>query len=255
MKPWLVDTARYYYSWVIVRCFHSIITSFFQAKEQLLEKKKQEEKELEENDPCVGGEMKTHSEPSDSGTKSLLLNPSVHNKLTLRDIIVPSKLMSKFLVLSIWNTEQNKETCGILAGVLQHNQLVITHLLIPKQYGGPDSCTTESEEEIFAYQDKHDLITLGWIHTHPTQTAFLSSIDLHTHCAYQLMMPEALAIVCSPKSDENCFFTLTPEHGLSYISNCKLTGFHPHPSEPPLYRKAEHAKLEDMPVEVVDLRR
>jgi hypothetical protein len=27
---------------------------------------------------------------------------------------------------------------------------------------------------------RHDLITLGWIHTHPSQKCFLSSIDLHT---------------------------------------------------------------------------
>lgn len=38
--------------------------------------------------------------------------------------------------------------------------------------------------------------------THPTQTAFLSSVDLHTHCSYQMMLPEAIAIVCSPKFNE-----------------------------------------------------
>lgn len=38
--------------------------------------------------------------------------------------------------------------------------------------------------------------------THPSQTAFLSSVDLHTHCSYQLMMPEAVAIVCAPKHNE-----------------------------------------------------
>ena len=40
------------------------------------------------------------------------------------------------------------------------------------------------------------------LQTHPTQTAFLSSVDLHTHCSYQLMMPEALAIVCAPRYQE-----------------------------------------------------
>lgn len=40
------------------------------------------------------------------------------------------------------------------------------------------------------------------LQTHPTQTAFLSSVDLHTHCSYQLMLPEAVAIVCSPKHKE-----------------------------------------------------
>ena len=40
----------------------------------------------------------------------------------------------------------------------------ITHLIVPKQRGTPDSCDTENEEELFDVQDKYDLITLGWIH-------------------------------------------------------------------------------------------
>ena len=43
------------------------------------------------------------------------------------------------------------------------------------------------------------LLTLGWIHTHPTQTCFLSSVDLHTHCGYQSLLDEAVAIVLSPR--------------------------------------------------------
>lgn len=77
---------------------------------------------------------------------------------------MPSKIISKFLILAIRNTEQNKETCGILAGVLKNDKLFISHLLIPNQVGTADSCSTENEEEIFAFQDKHNLITLGWIH-------------------------------------------------------------------------------------------
>lgn len=45
-----------------------------------------------------------------------------------------------------------------------HNQLMVTHLLLPKQTGTSDSCTTDNEEDLFTYQDKYDLITLGWIH-------------------------------------------------------------------------------------------
>ena len=47
-----------------------------------------------------------------------------------------------------------------------------------------------------------ELIFLFMLQTHPSQTAFLSSVDLHTHCSYQLMLPEAIAIVCSPKFNE-----------------------------------------------------
>ncbi|EEB13115.1 predicted protein [Pediculus humanus corporis] len=189
------------------------------------------------------------------GTRPTLLRPLSQINVALRHMMVPAKLMSKFLILSMMNTEQNKETCGILAGRLERDQLTISHLLIPKQVGTSDSCTTENEEEIFEYLDEHNLITLGWIHTHPSQTAFLSSVDLHTHCSYQLMIPEALAIVCSPKNEENGFFILTPEHGLDVVANCRQTGFHPHPTEPPLYKKAEHIAIEDLPVEIIDLRR
>ncbi|KAK8734298.1 hypothetical protein OTU49_006112 [Cherax quadricarinatus] len=91
--------------------------------------------------------------------------------------------------------------------------------------------------------------------THPTQTAFLSSVDLHTHCSYQLMMPEAVAIVCAPKYDETGFFTLSPNHGLPFISNCQQSGFHPHPKEPPLFQNASHVSLEkNFPIKVIDLR-
>lgn len=117
----------------------------------------------------------------------------------LRQIVVPKDTMSKFLALASKNTENNIETCGILAGRLQYNRLNVTHVIVPKQQGTADSCNTMNEEELFDIQDQHSLITLGWIHTHPSQTAFLSSVDLHTHCSYQIMMAEAIAIVCAPK--------------------------------------------------------
>ncbi|ONK72870.1 uncharacterized protein A4U43_C04F24260, partial [Asparagus officinalis] len=60
-------------------------------------------------------------------------------------------------------------------------------------------CSTTNEEEIFEFQDKQSLFTLGWIHTHPTQSCFMSSIDVHTHYSYQIMLPEAIAIVMAPR--------------------------------------------------------
>ena len=33
----------------------------------------------------------------------------------------------------------------------------------------------------------------------PSQTVFMSSVDLHTHCSYQIVMDEAIAIVCAPR--------------------------------------------------------
>ncbi|XP_030758199.1 STAM-binding protein-like A [Sitophilus oryzae] len=174
----------------------------------------------------------------------------------LKTVVVPGRVMSSFENMAQSNTNKNIETCGILAGKLEKNQLIITHMIIPKQTGTSDSCTTKNEEELFDYQDQHNLITIGWIHTHPTQTAFLSSVDLHTHCPYQLLMPEAIAIVCSPKYKETGFFILTPNYGLQYIANCRNAGFHPHPSDPPLFKKADHVRIDNgAHLEVLDLRK
>ncbi|XP_047528666.1 STAM-binding protein-like A [Vanessa atalanta] len=174
----------------------------------------------------------------------------------LRAVRVPAALLARFLALAADNTARNVELCGILAGILERDQLKITHVVVPKQTGTADSCSTNNEEEIFHYQDQHNLITLGWIHTHPTQTAFLSSVDLHTQCSYQLMMPEAIAIVCAPKYNETGYFALTPEYGMQYIANCRQTGFHPHPNDPPLFYTVSHIRIDNTaPVEMVDLRR
>ncbi|KAI9318817.1 hypothetical protein BX666DRAFT_1544310 [Dichotomocladium elegans] len=149
----------------------------------------------------------------------------------LRTLHVPKGIHQNFLEIARANTEKNVETCGILCGRLKNNVLRITTLIIPKQSGTPDTCTTENEEELFEYQDSQDLLTLGWIHTHPSQSCFLSSMDLHTHCSYQLMLPEAIAIVCAPKHDPNFgIFRLTDPPGLTLIAECRAQGaFHPHP--------------------------
>ncbi|XP_064549478.1 STAM-binding protein-like A [Drosophila montana] len=175
---------------------------------------------------------------------------------SLRTVNVPGDTMEVFLKLARANTSNNIETCGVLAGHLAHNQLYITHIITPQQHGTPDSCNTMHEEQIFDVQDQMQLITLGWIHTHPSQTAFLSSVDLHTHCSYQMMMPEAIAIVCAPKYNTTGFFILTPHYGLDYIAQCRQTGFHPHPNDPPLFMDAQHIKMDDQAkIKVIDLRR
>ena len=81
----------------------------------------------------------------------------------LRSVQVPSLLMAKFISIAEPNTKANIETCGVLAGKLSQNKFQITHLIIPKQSGTADSCTTTGEEAIFDYQEKYSLITLGWV--------------------------------------------------------------------------------------------
>ena len=74
--------------------------------------------------------------------------------------------------------------------------------MIPDQQSTSDTCETVNEDKLFDFVDGEDLMVLGWIHTHPTQTCFMSSRDLHTHSGYQAMMPESIAIVCAPSKGE-----------------------------------------------------
>ena len=83
----------------------------------------------------------------------------------LRSVKIPDDTMQKFLDVARSNTLKNVETCGILGGQLKQHQLIVTHVILPKQSGTSDSCNTMNEEEIFDIQDQLNLITLGWIHT------------------------------------------------------------------------------------------
>lgn len=203
----------------------------------------------------MASSVKPRIDRSTKPSTGSLLSPGTSSHHGLRNVVVPLSLMTKFLRLAEINTGRGIETCGVLAGCLAQDAFTVTHLLVPKQRGTADSCSTENEEDLFEIQDQYDLLTLGWIHTHPTQTSFMSSVDLHTHCAYQLMMPEAIAIVCAPKFNETGVFSLTPDYGLQFIAKCQLQGFHPHPIDPPLYDTSSHVTMsESAPVKVIDLR-
>ncbi|KAK6161024.1 hypothetical protein DH2020_004405 [Rehmannia glutinosa] len=197
-----------------------------------------------------------------------------------QDLHIPVKIMEDFLRLARQNTAKNLETCGVLAGSLRNRVFHITTLIIPKQESTSDSCQTLNEEEIFEVQDKRSLFPLGWIHvsvtldqltrlsvisahfiaTHPTQTCFMSSVDLHTHYSYQVMLPEAIAIVMAPTdtSSPHGIFHLSDPSGVSIIRNCQQRGFHPH-EEPddgtPIYEHCSHVYMNsNLKFDVVDLR-
>ncbi|XP_068662589.1 AMSH-like ubiquitin thioesterase 3 [Aristolochia californica] len=179
---------------------------------------------------------------------------------TYQHLHITPNLMEDFLRLAQANTAKNLETCGFLAGSLKNRTFYVTTLIIPKQESTSDSCQTTNEEEIFDVQDKLSLFPLGWIHTHPTQTCFMSSIDLHTHYSYQVMLPEAIAIVMAPTdtSRTHGIFHLSDPAGVSLIRNCQQRGFHPH-EEPldgsPIYEHCSHVYMNPkLKFDVVDLR-
>ncbi|KAH0975957.1 hypothetical protein GBA52_017856 [Prunus armeniaca] len=173
---------------------------------------------------------------------------------------ISTTMMEHFMKLAKSNTDKNLETCGVLAGSLKNRKFFVTALIIPKQESTSDSCQTTNEEEIFEVQDKQSLFPLGWIHTHPTQSCFMSSIDLHTHYSYQIMLPEAVAIVMAPRGGTRThgIFRLTTPGGMSVIRQCQQRGFHPHDQPPdggPIYKTCADVYMNpNLKFDVIDLR-
>ncbi|KAL9096474.1 MAG: hypothetical protein Q9165_001471 [Trypethelium subeluteriae] len=183
----------------------------------------------------------------------------LENGCALRTIFLPPELRHSFVSIAASNTKRNLETCGFLCGTLISNALFVSKLVIPEQESTSDTCEMVNESALFDYCDREELMVLGWIHTHPTQTCFMSSRDLHTHSAYQVMMPESIAIVCAPSKDPSWgVFRLTDPPGLKTVLNCKQTGiFHPH-AEANTYtdalRPGHVFEAKGLDFEIVDLR-
>ncbi|KAK4350030.1 hypothetical protein RND71_029343 [Anisodus tanguticus] len=173
---------------------------------------------------------------------------------------ISASVMDTFMKLAKSNTNKNLETCGVLAGSLKNRRFYVTALIIPKQESTSDSCQTTNEEEIFEVQDKQSLFPLGWIHTHPTQSCFMSSIDVHTQYSYQIMLPEAIAIVMAPRdsSRKHGIFRLTNPGGMTVIRQCPRRGFHPHDPPPdgsPIYKQCTDVYMDsNLKFDVIDLR-
>uniref|UniRef100_A0A5B7AL47 Putative AMSH-like ubiquitin thioesterase 2 n=1 Tax=Davidia involucrata TaxID=16924 RepID=A0A5B7AL47_DAVIN len=148
----------------------------------------------------------------------------------LKDVHISAQLLEDFLELARDNTNKNMETCAVLGAFLKEETFYVTTMIIPKQESTSSSCQALNEEEIFAIQYEQSLVPVGWIHTHPSQSCFLSSIDLHTQYSYQVMVPEAVAIVMAPTDESRGYgiFRLSDPSGMSILKECQEKGFHPH---------------------------
>ena len=172
----------------------------------------------------------------------------------MRTVAVPGDLIVKFLGIAKVNSDRGIETLGTLGGQLRNNKFMISHLLIPRQVGKSDSCTMDGLEDVWNIHDKENIIFLGWIHTHPAYSVFLSSVDMHNQYEWQHMLPEAIATVCSIKDNEVGHLRLT-DPGMSEIGDFTLTNFHPHSKQPPLFEEASHVRVDtEKKVVVRDLR-
>ncbi|KAK8529447.1 hypothetical protein V6N12_060228 [Hibiscus sabdariffa] len=140
----------------------------------------------------------------------------------LQDVHISTRLMEDFLELAKENTKKDLETCGVLGAFLERGTFYVTTLIIPKQESTSNS-------------------------THPSQSCFMSSVDLHTQYSYQVMVPEAFAIVVAPTDNSrSCgIFRISDPCGMSVLKECQEKGsqFHSHQETvngSPIYEHCTH---------------
>ena len=191
--------------------------------------------------------MQKEGTPATTGKKHILifieeLKPAATQAATaekagLRSVGIPVEALKQFKSLAKGKME---ELMGVLAGKLKNNQWEVEKILIPKQKGEEDRCwiLEEGYAAVANYMQASQSVQIGWIHTHPGYSAFLSSIDLHTTWAEQKRLLEYLAIVYSGLQKAFKYFRVNPEHGAE-IDACQVLGFHSdHPPE--AYAKAKN---------------
>ncbi|KAK9888220.1 hypothetical protein WA026_000487 [Henosepilachna vigintioctopunctata] len=162
-----------------------------------------------------------------------------------RTLRIPSRTTTEFSHLSFKNMKKNVETVGYLAGKEVHEQeFVVTHLILPEQFGYSDFFKVKDSHMLIRYLEHYDLLILGWIHSHPSTSPFLSSSDMHYQSIFQSVLPEAVAIVYSSVDMKSTIFNLTPNHGLGFILSCRKKGFHVHPTNPPIVMVSQHAVID-----------
>ncbi|KAK6922181.1 hypothetical protein RJ641_012688 [Dillenia turbinata] len=143
---------------------------------------------------------------------------------------LPVRLMEDFLELARHDIEKDLETCGVLGAFLVRITLFISH---PATWSS----------------------TAVTCKTHPSQICFMSSVDLHTQYPYQVMVPEAIAIVMAPIDTTRCcgIFRLS-EYGMGILREYQGTGFHPH-TEPadgsPIYENCSNVYTK---IQILDLK-
>ena len=129
---------------------------------------------------------------------------------------MPGDLTDRFLAIARSNSDRGVETLGTLGGSLSNNRLIISHLLIPKQEGKSDSCTMEGLEDVWDVHDKENIVFLGWIHTHPAYSVFLSSVDMHNQYEWQHMLPEVSQLEVTPGLTSKTVCVSGRGHSLQY---------------------------------------
>ena len=104
--------------------------------------------------------------------------------------------------------------------------IVITSLVFPDQVSDENGVQPDLNPEYISIVEEKGLVAIGWIHSHPHQTCYFSSVDMHAHHALQASIPYSFGIVYA-REDKTLPIALT-QKGMETIGECSDFGFHTH---------------------------
>lgn len=157
----------------------------------------------------------------------------------LRDIQFPQNLLSSF-IQSAWNQSSDKEFMGWVTGKLHEKgqkakkkTIVIANgLFIPRQKSDQWSVWEAGDDQVpsqmLQFMEESESVVVGWIHSHPTFSSFLSSVDQHTQHRLQKDLAQAFAIVIDQHKQPRVM-RLSPA-GMEVVAKCQAdpANFHEH---------------------------
>eukprot|EP00438_Fugacium_kawagutii_P022768 Skav229085 [mRNA] locus=scaffold2711:72876:81145:+ [translate_table: standard] len=169
--------------------------------------------------------------------KEMPPDPKAAQELKFKDVQLPQNLLTSFIETA-WRYSPENEFMGWLTGKLEKRGkpkkpvVVVDGLFCPRQEGNQWSVREAGDEylpsQMLHYMEKSESYVVGWIHSHPTFNAFLSSVDLHTHYSIQSSQAHAVAIVID-KNKEPRVMRMT-ETGMEVVKHCEEdpSTFHEH---------------------------
>ncbi|MHA1199996.1 MAG: hypothetical protein ACTSQF_11765 [Candidatus Heimdallarchaeaceae archaeon] len=125
----------------------------------------------------------------------ILINPKAYLKLAKHSLTYANEGIPK----SKW-----VEVIGLLTGKIRHEDTPLEQVYV-EDYWPVDQGDAVSVEivdqriftEIFNQKDSEHFI-IGWAHSHPSYTPFLSGDDFQTHRRYQTFWNKSIALVIDP---------------------------------------------------------
>ena len=108
--------------------------------------------------------------------------------------------------------------------------LVVRGRFFPMQSGGQGRGRGEGMgAELVSLCAGHRWMFIGWIHSHPTWEAFLSSVDMHLQRDIQRDVASAIALVLGKHGDVHS--SRPTARGMPDIGSCSQRGCHEHESK------------------------